>query len=85
MGYVIVSIEEVEKIIRTVGLYAIWGLSRAETAEQKQFMLERIVIELGMNLQDIRNTFYCAKGEEMDLSQLIETWEDREAKRLRNA
>jgi hypothetical protein len=78
-GYEFQSTGELIRAVRTISLFVAYGLTQAETAEQKQFMLERIAIELGMSLVTMREKLGALPGEPMDIDFLIETWEHKEA------
>ncbi len=86
MGYTITSIQEAESIIRNVSLYTTIGLAVAETEGEKQFILERIALELGMSLPDLREMVKkfdmdLEPGTPMDISEYLKQWGEKEAKR----
>jgi hypothetical protein len=57
----IVSIEDVNEIMKEVMEYTVWGLAEPDI-RVKQFYLERIWISLGMSLNEIRDKLQVEHG-----------------------
>ena len=80
MGYVIESVLEAEKMLRKISFYTVIGLGAATTEGQKQFILERIHLELGLSVKDVREKFGAVPGEAFDISAFLVAWEVAEAR-----
>jgi len=82
MGYEFSSVDELMNAVKHVSLYAALGLTLAETAGQKQFILECIARELGMSIAELRTmTFPALPGEPFDIADFVDEFDRREGNR----